>query len=143
MLSKCVGITRKDMLPPIFSNGQSLTQSFVRSSNVNFDNASLANTVLVPSVTKALDSKPFNLPKVPDLLQGPNKEPHPLITKGSLQLLAWIVSGKGCLQKEYQRKLPLLSQMPDDQAQSLITNRPDVSGTAGVLGDKLIPLNAL
>ena len=128
---------------PIFSNRQSLTQSFVRSSNVNFDNTSLANTVLVPSVTKALNSKPFNFAQSPDLLQGPNKEPHPLRTKGSLQLLAWIVSGKGYLQKEYQRKLPLLSQMPDDQAQSLITNRPGISGIAGVLGDKLIPLNAL
>ena len=33
--------------------------------------------------------------------------------------------------------------MPGDQAQSLITNSPGVSGIAGVLGDKLIPLNAL
>ena len=47
--------------------------------------------------------------------------------------------GKGYLQKEYQRNLPLLSQMPDDQAQSLITYSPGVSGIAGVLGDKLIP----
>ena len=30
---------------------------------------------------------------------GPNKELHPLITKGNLQLLAWIVSGKGYFQK--------------------------------------------
>ena len=37
--------------------------------------------------------------KVPDLLKGPNKELHPLITKGNLQLLAWIVSGKGYFQK--------------------------------------------
>ena len=116
MLSKRVGLTRKDMLFPIFSNRQSLTQSFVRSSNVNFDNTSIANTVLVPSVTKALDSKPFNFAQSTDLLQGPNKELHSLITKGNLQLLAWIISGKGYIQKEYQRNLPLLSQMPDDQA---------------------------
>ena len=37
--------------------------------------------------------------KVPDLLKGPNKELHSLITKGNLQLLAWIVSGKGYFQK--------------------------------------------
>ena len=83
------------------------------------------------------------LPKVPDLLQGPNKKHHPIITKGNLELLAWIVSGKGYLQKEYQREMPLLLQMPDDQAQSLITNRPGISGIADVLGDKLTPLNAL
>ena len=40
---------------------------------------------------------PLILPKAPDLLQDPSKELHPLITKGNLQLLAWIVSGKGCL----------------------------------------------
>ena len=96
-----------------------------------------------PQLLRLSTRNPLILPKVPDLLQGPNKELHPLITKGNLQLLAWIVSGKGCLQKEYQRNLPLLLQMPDDQAQSLITNRPGISGIAGVLGDKLIPLNAL
>ena len=58
-----------------------------------------------PQLLRLSIRNPLILPKVPDLLQGPNKEPHPLITKGSLQLLAWIVSGKGYLQKEYQRKL--------------------------------------
>ena len=86
---------------------------------------------------------PLILSKVPGLLQGPKKELHPLIAKGNLQHLAWIVSGKDYLQKEYQRNLPPLSQMPDNQAQSLIPNRPGVNGIAGVLGDKLIPLNAL
>ena len=33
--------------------------------------------------------------------------------------------------------------MQDDQVQSLIMNRPDVSDIVDVLGDKLIPLNAL
>ena len=33
---------------PIFSNRQNLTQSFDRSRNVNFDNTSMANPVLVP-----------------------------------------------------------------------------------------------
>ena len=36
--------------------------------------------------------------------------------------------------------LPLLSQMPDDQAQSLITNRPGVIGIAGVLEEKIDPI---
>ena len=83
------------------------------------------------------------LPKVPDLLQGPNKKHHPLIAKGNLELLAWIVSGKGYLQKKYQWKMPLLLQMPGDQAQSLTTNLPGISGIADVLGNKLIPFDAL
>ena len=100
----------------------------------------MANPVLVPSVTKALDSKPFDFAQSPRF--APNKELHPLITKGNLQLLAWIISGKGYLQKKYQRNLPVLSQVPDDQAQSIITNRPGINGIADVLGDKLISLNS-
>ena len=80
------------------------------------------------------------MPKVPDLLQGPNKELHPLVTKGNLHLLAWIVSGKGYLQREYERNLPLFSQMLDDQAQSRITNRPGVSGMPGLLGRQIDPI---
>ena len=46
--------------PHIFSNKHTLTQSFERSRNVNFDNTSVESPVLVPSVTEALDSKPFD-----------------------------------------------------------------------------------
>ena len=96
-----------------------------------------------PQLLRFSNRSPLILSKVPGLLQGLNKELHPIIVKGNLQHLAWIVSGKGYLQKEYRRNLPPLSQMPDNQAQSLITNRPGVNGIAGALGDKLIPLNAL
>ena len=59
---------------PIFSNGQSLTQSFDRSSNVTFDNTSMENQVLVPSVTKALDSKPFDFAQSTRFVTRPKQE---------------------------------------------------------------------
>ena len=37
---------------------------------------------------------PLRLPKNQNLLLGPNREKHPLIAQGKLQLLAWAVSGK-------------------------------------------------
>ena len=43
----------------------------------------------------------------------------------------------------FWKTLPLLSQMPEDQVQMLITNWPSASGIAGVLKDRLIPLSAL
>ena len=83
------------------------------------------------------------LPITQNLLLGPNREKHPLIEQGNLQLLAWTVSEKDYMQKEFRKTLPLLSQMPEDQLQMLITNRPDVSGIAVVLKDELIPLSVL
>ena len=50
---------------PILFNRQSLTQSFERSNHVSFGNTSMINPVLVPSVTKALDSKPLDLAQSP------------------------------------------------------------------------------
>ena len=93
---------------------------------------SIANPILVPSVTKALNSKPFGFAQSPRFVTKPKQGTSSSKNKR-----------KGYLQKEYQRNLPLLSHMPDDQAQSLFTNRPGISGIADVLGDKLIQLNAL
>ena len=52
-----------------------------------------------------------------------------------------MVSGKKYLQEEYQRNLPLLTPMSDNQTQSLNTNRPSVNSLDDLLGEKLIPLN--
>ena len=66
---------------------------------------------------------------MPNLLISTNQENHVLVEKGSLQLLAWTVSGK-----IYLFNLFLLPQMPEERAQALITNRPSVSGIVGVVG---------
>ena len=47
------------------------------------------------------------------------------------------------MQKEFRKSLPLLSQMPKDQVQMLITSQPDVSDIAGVLKDRLITLSVI
>ena len=52
-------------------------------------------------------------------------------------------SGKNYLQKEFQKNLPLLSQMQGEQIQTLITNRPGISKVVGILRDKIIPLKLL
>ena len=45
--------------------------------------------------------------------------------------------------REYQNLLPHLSQILEDQGQYLITNRPGESGLAGVINEKLIPLQVI
>ena len=47
------------------------------------------------------------------------------------------------MQNEFWETLPLLSQMPEDPVEMLITNQPSVSGIAGVLKDRLISLSVL
>ena len=75
---------------------------------------------------------PLLLPKKQNILLEANREKHPLIEQENLQLLAWTVSGKNYMQKEFWETLPLLSQIPEDPVEMLITNQPGVSGIAGV-----------
>ena len=74
MLFKCVGLTKRDMLSLIFPNTQSPTKSFDRSSNFNFDNITMENPVLVPSVAKAFNSKPFDFTKNTKFITRPKQK---------------------------------------------------------------------
>ena len=55
--------------------------------------------------------------------------------KTTLQLVFWEVSGKGFLQKDFQKRLPRSSQMLGGKAQSVIINRPGESGIADVVNE--------
>ena len=86
---------------------------------------------------------PFLLPQVRNLLKNPQSKKHPLLETGSLRLAVWKVSGKVCKWKKFQAMLPNLSHIQGEKAQQLITNRPGVSGLAGVMKDKLIHFKQL
>lgn len=51
-----------------------------------------------------------------------------------------MVSGRAWRLREFQQDL---SQMPEDEALHLLTNRPGVNGLAGVVDKKLIRINAI
>ena len=114
---------------------QSLAQSFDRSSHINFDNTSMENPVLVASVTKALDSKPFDFCQSPRFVTRPKEGTSVPNNKKKPATPGMDSFRERLFQKKYQRNLPLLSQMLDDQAQSLFTNSPGISGIADVLGN--------
>ena len=44
------------------------------------------------------------IPKGKNLLIGPDFQPHPLVESRTLQLVAWVVSGKNLLQRDYLKK---------------------------------------
>ena len=82
--------------------------------------------------------QPVLLPNWQNILLSPKKEKHPLIKNKTLRLAAWLISGRNCKRQEFLRQQPRLSQIPEDQAHYLVTNRPGVSGLAGVVADRLI-----
>ena len=86
---------------------------------------------------------PIILPNLTTFLQGPQGQKHPLQEDNQLRLVAWKVSRKPWKVREYQNLLPHLSQILEDQGQYLITNRPGESGLAGVINEKLIPLQVI
>ncbi|XP_057294612.1 uncharacterized protein LOC130623139 [Hydractinia symbiolongicarpus] len=90
-----------------------------------------------------LVTNPLLLPQSLSLLTNPQGKSHPLLENRTLRLVAWTISGKFWRLREYQEKLQSLSQVPEQRAHSLITNRPGESGLAGVVNNKLIPLNVL
>ena len=83
--------------------------------------------------------QPILLPPLSNLLLSPNLQPHPLVLQGHLSLAAWMVTGKTCLQTEFQSKLPNFSAPTlGEQARQELTTAPGNSGVAGVVRGKLI-----
>ena len=83
--------------------------------------------------------QPILLPPLSNLLLSPNLQPHPLVLQGHLSLAAWMVTGKTCLQTEFQSKLPNFSAPTlGEQARQELTTAPGNSGVGGVVRGKLI-----
>ena len=99
--------------------------------------------VWYPTLLRMSLEKPLLLPHHPHLLLNHQAQIHPLITNKTLKLAVWTVSGKGCLQQELQRGLPNLVQAQGDKVYYQITIRPDQSGLAGVVKEKLIHFDVL
>ena len=86
---------------------------------------------------------PILLPQHKNLLMDPQNQIHPLVKEKTLRLVAWHLSGNPFLPKDYQRGLQTLSEIAEDKAHCLLTNRPGESGLAGVVNKRLILFDAL
>ena len=73
----------------------------------------------------------------------PQGQVHPLVLNIRPSIVTWKVSGGVWPQKEFWKGLQSLSQVPEDQARNLITNRPGVNGLAGVVNAELIRIHAI
>ena len=68
------------------------------------------------------------------------RKDHLLILSQELSLVAWMVSRDVCQQQKFQRRLQILSQISEEEAQFPLTSRSLVSGLAGVVNGKFIPV---
>ena len=143
MRFKQTGPGSKLCLSLIQSDRTSTSKGPERKVNTNSYNAGMADSVLVSKSNGNGYINTSSSPCYENLLSNPKKEIHPLLLNQSLRLLAWKVSGKSYLQKEFQKGLPISSPMQEEWEQNLITNQPGESSIVGVMGDKLIPLHAM
>lgn len=85
-----------------------------------------------------LIGNPIRLPVIPDLLQvAHNNQLYPL-NKRKLFLFACHVSGLNSKVKDYQKTLSNISQTPEDPVQTKSMILYGISGSFGVIREKLI-----
>ena len=96
-----------------------------------------------PQVLGTLIRRPVVIPSSITLLVDTKGNPYPLVSKKTLILVAWQVSGRDYLSREFLRKQ--LSLLPSQEGKVLweITNRFGRSGLAGVTYGKLTHSDAL
>ena len=78
-----------------------------------------------------------------DLLKDSAGKFNPPVIQNSLRLMAWTISGRTYLQKEYQKELPNLSQTIGEHLQSSITSQLGRCGVAGVLDRRYLSLDQM
>ena len=96
-----------------------------------------------PELLKMSVKNPLLLPALKDLLKYPAGKLNPLVIQNSLRLVAWTISGRTYLQKEYQKGLPILSQAIGEHLQLRITSQLGRSGVASVLNRGYLPLDRI
>ena len=94
-----------------------------------------------PELPKMYVNNLLLLPALKDLLKDPVGKLNSLVMLKSLQLVAWIISGRTYLQNEYQKGLPTLSQKVGEHLQSSITSQLERSVVAGVLNERYLPID--
>ena len=91
-----------------------------------------------PSLLEMSVSLPILLPCDPKLLQGPQRQSHPLAMNQTLHLAAWHVCNDLCSRKAFLATLPSSSWQFGGQVQTQFIIPPGKNGIAGVSQGKLI-----
>ena len=96
-----------------------------------------------PGFLKMSVKNPLLLPALKELLKDPAGKVNPLVIQNSLVLVAWTISDRTYLQKEYRKGLLTLSQTMGEHLQPSIASQLGRSGVAGVLNGRYLPLDRI
>ena len=98
--------------------------------------------ILYPLLLEMSTVSPLLLPKNTSLIN-PRGEVHPLMANRTLRLAVWTIYRKDYLKREFQKQLPNLLQIQDEQIYSQITIRPEECGLAGVINNRVMHFDVM
>ena len=96
-----------------------------------------------PGLLKISVKNPLPLPALKDLLKDPAGKLNQLVIQNSLQLVAWTISIRTYLQKEYQKGLRILLETIGEHLQSSIMSQFGRSCVADVVNERYVPLDLI
>ena len=111
-------------LPYAFLSFSMISRVFLKTgmgSSLDFDCTGFWYAIMLPRALKPpCVKKPVLMPQDKKILISPKIIFHPLMGENSLALVAWFVSGKPFLAKEFQKTHPTLSQTPNKRYAPLL-----------------------
>ena len=123
---------------PICIHRKGSPESISGSLSNAYNNPSMARPTMVSKTSKMIAKKPTTPTSTQDLLKDPTGKLNPIVMQNSLRLVAWTISDRTYLQKEYHKGFPTLLQTIDEHLQSSITSQLGRSGVAGVLNGRYL-----
>ena len=99
---------------PFLTDRKSSLKSQGRGINNDFGNFSWPAQPWYGQILDLCITEPLLLPQSQELLVDPKGQVHPVVLNKTLKLMARKFSGKTWLRKEFQTRLPILSQIPED-----------------------------
>ena len=96
-----------------------------------------------PGLLKIYVKNPLLLPALKDLLKDPAGKLNPLVMQNSQRLVAWSISDRIYLQKEYHKGLPTLLKTMGEHRQPSITSQLRRGGVTGVLNGRYLSLDLI
>ena len=129
--------------PPFLTDSKSSLKRQGGGINNDFRNSKLSCTILVQSNPRFVHNRGSTPNPIPGTFGRSQGTSTSSSCEEDFKTNCLKSFNKNLLVKEFQTRLPVLSQIPEDQALQLITNRPGKNGLAGVVKDRLIQLHAV